>query len=116
MVDYEYKCLIKINFNHMDTLKKFELMEKIVRELEDLQHSQQAIIQKIGKIEVDNIELSDKKLDKDLPDMHQRVADNLDTIVEILAYFADKTQNFGNKNNVDALKEKQIINEATGHN
>jgi len=97
----------------MDTLKKFELMEKIVRELEDLQHSQQAIIQKIGKIEVDNIELSDKKLDKDLPDMHQRVADNLDTIVEILAYFADKTQNFGNKNNVDALKEKQIINDAT---
>ena len=85
----------------MDTLKKFELMEKIVRELEDLQHSQQAIIQKIGKIEVDNIELGDKKLEKDLPDMHQRVSDNLDTI--------------GNKNNVDALKEQQSINEATGH-
>ncbi|MBB2151542.1 hypothetical protein [Pedobacter gandavensis] len=99
----------------MDTLKKFELMEKIVRELEDLQHSQQAIIQKIGKIEVDNIELGDKRLDKDLPDMHQRVSDNLDTIVGILEYFADKTQNFGNKNNVEALKEKQIINEATGH-
>jgi ElaB/YqjD/DUF883 family membrane-anchored ribosome-binding protein len=99
----------------MDTLKKFELMEKIVRELEDLQHSQQAIIQKIGKIEVDNIELSDKRLEKDLPDMHQRVSDNLDTIVSILDYFADKTQNFGNKNNVDSLKEQQIINEATGH-
>ena len=99
----------------MDTLKKFELMEKIVRELEDLQHSQQAIIQKIGKIEVDNIDLGDKKLDKDLPDMHQRVADNLDSIVDILAYFADKTQNFGNKNNVDALKEQQVINEVTGH-
>ncbi|RZK43040.1 MAG: hypothetical protein EOO90_05130 [Pedobacter sp.] len=98
----------------MDTLKKFELMEKIVRELEDLQHSQQAIIQKIGKIEVDNIELGDKKLDKDLPDMHQRVADNLDTITDILSYFADKTQNFGNKNNVDALKEQQAINEVTG--
>lgn len=98
----------------MDTLKKFELMEKIVRELEDLQHSQQAIIQKIGKIEVDNIELADQRLEKDLPDMHQRVADNLDTIVGILEYFADKTQNFGNKNNVDALKEQQIINEATG--
>lgn len=98
----------------MDTLKKFELMEKIVRELEDLQHSQQAIIQKIGKIEVDNIELGDQKLDKDLPDMHQRVADNLDTIVSILDYFADKTQNFGSKNNVDALKEQQAINNATG--
>jgi uncharacterized protein Yka (UPF0111/DUF47 family) len=93
----------------MDTLKKFELMEKIVRELEDLQHSQQAIIQKIGKIEVDNIDLGDKKLDTDLPDMHQRVADNLDTIVGILEYFADKTQNFGDKNNVDALKEQQTV-------
>ena len=99
----------------MDTLKKFELMEKIVRELVDLQHSQQAIIQKIGKIEVDNIELGDKKLEKDLPDMHQRVSDNLDTIVTILDYFAEKTQNFGNKNNVDALKEQQAINDATGH-
>jgi len=99
----------------MDTLKKFELMEKIVRELEDLQHSQQAIIQKIGKIEVDNIELGDKRLDKDLPDMHQRVADNLDTIVAILAYFADKTENFGNKNNVDALKEQSIIDGVTGN-
>jgi hypothetical protein len=99
----------------MDTLKKFELMEKIVRELEDLQHSQQAIIQKIGKIEVDNIELGDKKLDSDLPDMHQRVADNLDAIVGILEYFAEKTSNFGNKNNVDALKEQQAIDEVTGH-
>lgn len=98
----------------MNTLKKFELMQKIVRELEDLQHSQQAIIQKLGKIEVDNIELGDKKLDKDLPDMHQRVADNLDTISEILAYFADKTQNFGDKNNVDALKEQKAIDDATG--
>jgi hypothetical protein len=98
----------------MDTLKKFELMEKIVRELEDLQNSQQAIIQKIGKIEVDNIELGDKKLDQDLPDMHQRTADNLDTIKSILDYFADKTENFGAKNNVDALKEQQAIDEVTG--
>lgn len=98
----------------METLKKFELMEKIVRELEDLQHSQQAIIQKIGKIEVDNIELGDKKLEQDLPDMHQRVADNLDSIVSILDYFANKTEKFGNKNNVDELKEQQVINEVIG--
>ena len=96
----------------MNTLAKFELMEKIVRELVDLQHSQQALIQKIGKIEVDNIELGDKKLDKDLPDMHQRVADNLDTIGSILAYFEDKTNNFGDKNNVEALKDQQTIDNA----
>lgn len=97
----------------MNTLKKFELMEKIVRELEDLQNSQQALIQKIGKIEVDNIELGDSRLEKDSADMHQRLADNLDTIVGILEYFASKTQNFGDKNNVDALKEQEAINNAT---
>ncbi|TDO19509.1 hypothetical protein [Pedobacter duraquae] len=97
----------------MDTLKKFELMQKIVRELEDLQHSQQALVQKIGKIEVDNIELGDKRLEKDMPDMHQRLADNLDTIVGILEYFAEKTDKFGDKNNVDALIDQRAIDSAT---
>ena len=45
--------------------------------------------------------------------MHHRVSDNLDSILDILAYFADKTQNFGDKNNVDALKEQEAINNAT---
>ncbi|MNK40592.1 hypothetical protein D3C87_592420 [compost metagenome] len=97
----------------MNTLKKFELMEKIVRELEDLQNSQQALIQKIGKIEVDNIELGDSRLEKDLPDIHQNLGDNLDTISGILDYFAGKTQTFGDKNNVEALKEQEAINNAT---
>lgn len=107
-----YKQL-KFKIRAMNTLKKFELMEKIVRELGDLQNSQQALIQKIGKIEVDNIELGDGRLEKDLPDIHQRLADNLDTIVGILDYFANKTQNFGDKNNVEALKEQEAINNAT---
>jgi hypothetical protein len=93
----------------MDTIKKFDLMQKIVNELVDLQHSQQALIQKLGKIEVDNIDLGDSRLEKDLPDMHQRVSENLDTIGGILEYFADKTQNFGDKNHVDELKEKKSI-------
>ncbi|MDB5026274.1 MAG: hypothetical protein JWP78_4029 [Mucilaginibacter sp.] len=94
----------------MDKLKKFELMEKIVHELEDLKNSQQAIIQKLTKIEVDNIELGDKRLEKDLPDMHQRVSDNLDTITGILADFASQTDSFSNNNNIAALKEQEALN------
>jgi hypothetical protein len=93
----------------MDTLKKFGLMEKIVHELEDLKNSQLAIIQKLGKIEVDNIELGDKRLEKDLPDMHQRVSDNLDTIAGIEEYFADKTEAFSSKNNVAALRDQELL-------
>lgn len=97
----------------MDKLKKFDLMAKIVRELEDLKNSQQAVIQKIAKIEVDNIELGDKRLEKDLPDVHQRTVDNLDTISGILDYFADKTDDFGDTNNVDKLREEQTIRDAS---
>ena len=93
----------------MDKIRKFELMEKIVHELEDLKNSQQAIIQKIGKIEVDNIDLGDKRLEKDLPDMHQRVADNLDTIAAILEDFASQTDEYEGKNNIQALKEQEEI-------
>lgn len=94
----------------MDKIRKFELMEKIVHELEDLKNSQQAIIQKLAKIEVDNIDLGDKRLEKDLPDMHQRVSDNLDTIAGILEDFAGKTDQFNSQNNISALKEQEALN------
>ena len=93
----------------MDTLKKFGLMEKIVHELEDLKNSQTAIIQKLAKIEVDNIDLGDKKLEKELPDMHQRVSDNLDTIAGLLEDFAAKTDTYSNKNNIAGLKEQEAL-------
>ncbi|MES2267143.1 MAG: hypothetical protein V4520_10300 [Bacteroidota bacterium] len=93
----------------MDKIRKFELMEKIVHELEDLKNSNQALIQKIAKIEVDNIDLGNKRLEKDLPDMHQRIADNLDTIASILEDFASQTDEYSNKNNITALKEQEEI-------
>lgn len=93
----------------MDTLKKSALMEKIVHELEDLKNSQLAIIQKLAKIEVDNIDLGNKRLEKDLPDMHQRVSENLDTIAGILDDFATQTDKFNSQNNVAALKEQEAM-------
>jgi hypothetical protein len=93
----------------MDKLKKFGLMEKIVHELEDLKNNQQAIITKFAKIEVDNMELGDKRLEKDLPDMYQRANDNLDTIAGILEDFASKTDKYSDTNNIAALKEQDAI-------
>lgn len=93
----------------MDKIRKFDLMAKIVNELEDLKNSQTAVIKKLGKIEVDNIDLGDKRLDKDLPEMHQLVSDNLDTIAGILEYFAEQTDTFSDKNNIAALKEQEEI-------
>ena len=58
----------------MDKAKKFELMNKIVRELEDLQNSQTALITKIGQIEVDNMNgLNDSLVLRQKPDKPGRL-------------------------------------------
>ena len=93
----------------MDKIRKFELMEKIVHEFEDLKNSQQAILEKLSKIEVDNINLGDKRLEKDLPDMHQRIADNLESIAAIQEYFDEQANRYGEKNNIAALKEREEL-------
>lgn len=94
----------------MDKLKKFELMEKISRELDDIRNSQQAVLEKIAKVEIDNIELGDKTIEAKIPEIYQRTADNSAAIVEILNSFQEKTDEFGNKNNIDQLREQQEIN------
>ncbi|PVH25378.1 hypothetical protein [Sphingobacterium corticibacter] len=94
----------------MDKLKKFELMEKISRELEDVRHSQQAVLEKIGKIEVDNIELGDKTIEEKIPEIYERTAHNADAIQAILDSFQQKTEEFSDKNNIAKLKEQQEIN------
>lgn len=91
----------------MDKLKKFELMEKITNELEDLKNSQIAVLNKITKIEVDNIELGNKKLEQRLPDMHQYAADTVDSIKEILENFEEIKNQYSDKNNIDSLKEQE---------
>ena len=96
----------------MDKLKKFELMEKITRELEDLKNSQTVIVQKIAKIEVDNFELSNKTLDRILPEIHQNVSDNLDKIAEILQSFEESKDEYGRQNNIEGLKEQEAVREA----
>ncbi len=96
----------------MDKLKKFDLMAKIVRELEDVRNSQQAVLEKVGKIEVDNIELGDKLIESKMPDIYQRTADNADSIREILESFQEKTEEYSEKNNIDRLREQEAINNA----
>jgi hypothetical protein len=100
--------LIKENTT-MNTLAKFELMEKISRELVDLKNSQTAVLQKIAKIEVDNIELSNSKLEETLPDIHTSAAEIIDHITEILDSFAEVKDNFEKKNNIGGLKEQEAI-------
>lgn len=93
----------------MNTLAKFELMEKIERELTDLKNSQTAVLQKISKIEVDNMELANKALEEKLPDIHSNAADIIDAIDDIFNSFEEVKSDFESKNNIGALKEQEAI-------
>ncbi|WP_317131531.1 hypothetical protein [Pedobacter aquae] len=85
-------------------------MEKISHELEDLKNSQIAVLNKMAKIEIDNMELNNKKLEDKLPNMHQSAADMVDSIQEILGDFENIKSSYESKNNIDALKEQELVN------
>jgi hypothetical protein len=64
----------------------------------------------MAKIEIDNMELNNKKLEDKLPDMHQSAADMVDSIQEILSDFDNIKSSYESKNNIDALKEQELVN------
>lgn len=99
----------------MDKLQKFELMNKVVRELEDLKNSLNAVIEKMGKIEVDNINgLNDKRLETDLSDMYSRTAQNVDAIMALTTYFEEKTEDYGDTNRgaIEAIEAAAAVEAA----
>src|SRR5688572_29410186 len=93
----------------MNTLAKFELMEKISRELVDLKNSQTAVLQKIGKLEVDNMELNNSKLNATLLEIYSGAADIIDQITQILDSFEEVKDSFEKKNDIEGLKEQEAI-------
>jgi menaquinone-dependent protoporphyrinogen IX oxidase len=57
----------------MQTKEKIALMDKILRELDDVINSQTSVLKKIAQVEADNINLSDATLSEVLPGIHEHV-------------------------------------------
>ncbi len=57
----------------MQAKEKISLMDKILRELEDVMNSQTSVLKKIAQVEADNINLNDSGLSSSLPDIHEHV-------------------------------------------
>jgi len=89
----------------MDKLRNEGLMETIGHELEDLKNYQKAIMQKLAKIEVANMRLDDKRLESILPDLQQRIADNLFAITNALEDFVEQKNEMAEKDNVVNLMQ-----------
>lgn len=57
----------------MQTKEKIALMDKVLRELNDIINSQTAVLKKIAQVEAENINLNDDSLADSLPDIHEHV-------------------------------------------
>ena len=71
----------------MDKMEKLTLMDKMLRELDDLRNSQVSVLKKLTQIEAENINLGLSLLDKKLPDLHEEVDGSLTIVTGLLEEF-----------------------------
>jgi hypothetical protein len=82
----------------MDKVQQLELMDKIQRELKDLEQSQTAVLKKVSQIAAHNISLNVELLDQKLPDLQETIDANLVSISEISEAFEEYRNKFFNDN------------------
>ena len=87
----------------MEKLQKLELMDKIVRELDNLKNSQTAVLKKVAQIEADNITLGVALLDQKLPDLHEEVDSSVEIVTALLADFQAYREKYFVDNKLEAL-------------
>jgi hypothetical protein len=89
----------------MDKLQKLQLMDKILRELDDLKSSQTAVLKKISQIEVDNITLGNKLLESKLPDLHEEIDSSVEIVTGLSEEFLVQRDKFFSDNNLAASQD-----------
>ncbi len=87
----------------MEKLQKLELMDKILRELDDLKNSQTSVLKKLAQIEADNITLGVSLLEKKLPDLHEEVDSSVEIVTSLVDEFQEVRNKFYEDNNMASL-------------
>jgi hypothetical protein len=86
----------------MDKIQKLELMDKMQRELKDLEQSQTAVLKKVSQIAAHNINLGSDLLDQKLPDLQESMDANVTAISGLSEAFEEFRNKFFNDNNMGA--------------
>ncbi|MBA2328513.1 MAG: hypothetical protein ACR2KB_09535 [Chitinophagaceae bacterium] len=89
----------------MDNREKMEMMDKFIRELEDLTNSQTSVLKKIGQIEAENINLGNKVLEKRLPDIYEHAEQTLTEATTLQTEFTEARDKFVKDNKLDVVEE-----------
>ncbi|MEJ7912877.1 MAG: hypothetical protein WKF70_06965 [Chitinophagaceae bacterium] len=91
----------------MDKREKLTMMDKIIRELEDVTNSQTSVLKKIGQLEAENINLSDKSLENGLPEIYEHADGALTQATALHAEFTEARNKFVKDNKLDEVAETE---------
>ena len=78
------------------------MMDKILRELDDVKSSQTSVLKKISQIEAENINLGVQMLDQALPDVHESVDKGIEEIGSLQEKFQLLRNKFAKDNKLEA--------------
>jgi hypothetical protein len=81
----------------MDNAHKMQMLDKMVRELDDIVNSQTALLKKIAQLEAANINLGNNLLADKLPDIHGHVDDALTAATALQHEFQQVRNDFFSK-------------------
>ena len=82
----------------MKPKEKILMMDKILRELDDVINSQTSVLKKIAQIEADNINLNDDSLAGILPDVYEHVDAAIVATTELKEKFQEVHDKFAEAN------------------
>jgi ElaB/YqjD/DUF883 family membrane-anchored ribosome-binding protein len=87
----------------MDKIEKMHMMDKMIRELEDITNSQTSLLKKIAQLEAENINLGNSLLEKRLPDIHEKVDAALSEATAVQTDFTEVRDKFVKDNKLDEI-------------
>ena len=87
----------------MEKREKLNVMEKMLRELNDIVNSQMSLLKKISQLEAENINLGNSLLDKHLPEIHSKVDEALNEISILQSGFTEAKEKFIKDNKLDEV-------------
>jgi uncharacterized phage infection (PIP) family protein YhgE len=87
----------------MEKTEKLHLMDKMIREIQDILNSQTSLLKKISQIEAENINLGNPILEKTLPDVHSKVDDGITEITSLQEKFQEARDKFVKDNKLEEI-------------
>ena len=90
----------------MDNRAKLEKMDRALRLMQDLRHSQVAMVEKSSKLQMDAMEFNFSEMEKNMGDLFSRYNESLDLIDTEIERFEIKRNQFEQKHGLDKIEEE----------